>query len=135
MTETITMEMTWTTAAQIIAAALENGTSEGRQAARAELFRMARILDELNAQKHGETDASVARFDVIAGPWSDRPALGQTFATEKEADAYAEAMRGNGIEAEALPAFDAVTLTEALELAADHFGKPDLATSAAEGEQ
>jgi hypothetical protein len=42
---TIKMEMTWTAAAQIIAAALENGTGEGREAARAELMRMALILD------------------------------------------------------------------------------------------
>jgi len=47
---TIEIKMTWTTAAQIIAAALEDGTDSGKAAARAELFRMAQMLDELIAQ-------------------------------------------------------------------------------------
>lgn len=46
-TETIEYHMTWSAAAQIIAAALENGTGAGRDAARAELFRMASILDAM----------------------------------------------------------------------------------------
>lgn len=46
---TISLRMTWKAAAQIIAAALEHGTDEGRSAARAELFRMAAILDQQNA--------------------------------------------------------------------------------------
>jgi len=48
---TIKMEMTWKMAAQIIAAALENGTGAGREAARAELFRMAELLDAMNAER------------------------------------------------------------------------------------
>lgn len=52
MARTLKIEMTWKTAAQIIAAALENGTDKGRDAARAELFRMADLLDAMNdAQK------------------------------------------------------------------------------------
>lgn len=47
----IDMKPTWTQAAQIIAAALENGTDKGRDAARAELFRMASILDQITAEK------------------------------------------------------------------------------------
>ena len=42
---------TWREAAQIIALALENGTDKGRDAARAELFRMADMLDAMNAQQ------------------------------------------------------------------------------------
>jgi len=48
---TIKMDMTWTYAAKIIALALENGTETGKEAARAELYRMAEILDQLNAEK------------------------------------------------------------------------------------
>jgi len=44
---TINMRMTWRQAAQMIAAALEYGTGEGKANARAELFRMAAILDQL----------------------------------------------------------------------------------------
>jgi hypothetical protein len=43
----ISLEMTWTHAAHIIAAALENGTGEGKRLARAELFRMAAALDTM----------------------------------------------------------------------------------------
>lgn len=55
MTKTISFDMTWQTAAQIIAAALESGTDTGREAARAELFRMASILDTMRAE---QTDAA-----------------------------------------------------------------------------
>ena len=48
----IDMTPTWAEAAQIIAAALENGTPTGQEAARKELFRMAGLLDRLNAQAH-----------------------------------------------------------------------------------
>lgn len=46
----IDMTPTWRQAAQIIAAVLENGTDKGREAARAELFRMADLLDAMNAK-------------------------------------------------------------------------------------
>jgi len=51
MTRYIDMTPTWPEAARIIAAALENGTDKGRDAARAELFRMADILDALQKQQ------------------------------------------------------------------------------------
>lgn len=47
----IDLTPTWQEAATIIAAALENGTGEGREMARAELFRMAAILDGLKANQ------------------------------------------------------------------------------------
>ena len=47
----IDMTPTWRQAALIIAAALENGTGKGRDAARAELFRMADLLDQLIAEQ------------------------------------------------------------------------------------
>ena len=47
---TIKMDMNWKAAAQIMAAALENGTGKGRDMARAELFRMAGLLDAEQAQ-------------------------------------------------------------------------------------
>lgn len=51
MTRTIDLTPTWKEAAHIIAAVLENGTHEGRQAARAELFKMAEILDEMKERQ------------------------------------------------------------------------------------
>lgn len=47
----IDMTPTWPQAARIIAAALEHGTDKGRDAARAELFRMADLLDQLQAEQ------------------------------------------------------------------------------------
>lgn len=44
-TRSIDMRMTWGVAAQIIAAVLEDGTTEGKKAARAELMSMARVAD------------------------------------------------------------------------------------------
>lgn len=51
---TVRIDMTWKNAAQIIAAALENGTAQGRDAARAELFRMADLLDELKTAQQAD---------------------------------------------------------------------------------
>jgi len=51
MTRYIDMTPTWPQAARIIAAALENGTDKGRDAARAELFRMADLLDQMQQQQ------------------------------------------------------------------------------------
>lgn len=46
--EVIRLEMNWSGAAGIIAAALENGTGAGKRAAREELARMAELADERN---------------------------------------------------------------------------------------
>lgn len=65
MTRTIDLTPTWRQAAQIIAAALEHGTETGREAARAELFRMAEILDQLLAE------AKAAEASAAAGGPAD----------------------------------------------------------------
>lgn len=57
----IDLTPTWQQAAAIIAVALENGTGTGREMARAELFRMAAILDDLKAD---QTAAKAATFIV-----------------------------------------------------------------------
>ena len=46
MTRYIDITPTWTAAAEIYIAALENGTEKGKQAAREEIRRMARMLDD-----------------------------------------------------------------------------------------
>lgn len=119
---TIKIDMTWTAAAQIIAAALENGTDKGRDAARAELFRMAEILDAMR-----QTPTRLETFDVIAdGLTQPERAFGQSFATEAEATAYADKMTAAGYTAEVLPGHETVTPAEALALAADYFNDPRL---------
>ena len=50
-TETIKMDMTWSAAARIYIAALEDGTAIGKQMAREEIMRMAAILDQLKQQE------------------------------------------------------------------------------------
>lgn len=60
MTRTIDLTPTWRQAATIIAAALENGTDTGREAARAELFRMAELMDQL-------ADTADMRLGVTTG--------------------------------------------------------------------
>jgi hypothetical protein len=57
----IDLTPTWKEAAAIIAAALEGGTGTGREMARAELFRMAAILDGLKAE---QTAAEAATFII-----------------------------------------------------------------------
>ena len=54
----IDMTPTWRQAAHIIALALENGTDKGRDAARAELFRMAELLDQLKAAQNAQKEPS-----------------------------------------------------------------------------
>lgn len=44
--KTIKMQMTWADAVEIYMMALENGTDKGKDAARAEFRRMAKMLDE-----------------------------------------------------------------------------------------
>jgi len=46
-TRTITFRPTWSEAVEIYLAALENGTGDGKAAARQEVRRMAEILDSL----------------------------------------------------------------------------------------
>lgn len=46
MTRYIDMTPTWAVAVEIYIAALENGTEKGKQAAREEIRRMARMLDD-----------------------------------------------------------------------------------------
>jgi hypothetical protein len=58
MAETITIAPSWATAAHIIAAALENGTEEGRRLARLELARMARMCEALSEIRPHLIDAS-----------------------------------------------------------------------------
>lgn len=54
MQRTISFDLSWQQAANIIALALENGTGEGKAHARAELQRMAQILDHYRAAENGE---------------------------------------------------------------------------------
>ena len=49
---TVNLAPTWRKAMAIYIAALEHGTGEGREAARAELMRVADILDQQNANAH-----------------------------------------------------------------------------------
>lgn len=118
MTRTIDMTPTWPQAARIIAAALENGTGAGREAARAELFRMADILDQLHQAP------APALFEVITSRAGR--AFGQTFNNEADATAYADAMRAAGYAVDPFPAFEAVSLADALDIAADHYGDASL---------
>lgn len=132
MSRTIKMEMTWATAAQIIAAALENGTDKGRDSARAELYRMAQILDAMREQEAepdkaapaGEaTGDSVELVEVIAHhPGDESNAFGMTFHTAATAMAYARHMRRAGYRAKVSPAFYTEPTTDAaLESAARFF--------------
>ena len=47
MTETIELKLTWAYAMEIYMACLENGTEQGKQAAREELRTLARQMDAL----------------------------------------------------------------------------------------
>lgn len=137
MTEprTIQMDMTWKIAAQIIAAALENGTGTGRDAARAELFRMADLLDELHsAQQADRKEASSAAtlYEVItSNPESRQAAFGVTFTNEATATAYAERMEHHGYAADPFPAYSPEpSIAAALQSAANHFKDPRLIAGA-----
>lgn len=48
MTRTIDMTPTWEYAMKIHIMVLEDGTETGKQAAREEIFRVARVMDRLN---------------------------------------------------------------------------------------
>lgn len=128
MTRSIKIEMTWKQAAQIIAAALENGTSTGREAARAELARMADILDAMKAQEHEPTPL----WEVITHA-STGEAFGQTFDNEGKAAAYAEAMKAAGYRVDPFPEFGTQpTLAAALRQAAEFYGHPEIIEAAKE---
>lgn len=85
---TIDLAPTWTEAAQIIAAVLENGTELGRNMAREELFRLAAILDQQNA------NAPRTVFEVIASRSGN--AYGVTFSNEPAAQDYAARLAAHG---------------------------------------
>jgi len=121
----IDLTPTWPEAARIIAAALENGTGTGREMARAELFRMAAILDSLQQTQSDQTppsdDKPQGLFEVIARSGRGA-AFGQTFTEESTADSYAERLRAEGYEIDPYPAYDTQSdLATALETAADFF--------------
>lgn len=124
MSRFIDMTPTWPQAARIIAAALENGTDKGREAARTELFRMAELLDQM--QQTDDTAQDFARFDVIADGY-DRPPFGQSFATAQRANAYAATLTARGYTVDVRPAVDPVSVADALTIAAAHFDDADLA--------
>jgi len=132
MSRTIEMEMNWKTAAEIYMAALEGGTGEGWKAARAEIRRMAEMLDAMREQEAepakaapaGEaTGDSVELVEVIAHhPDDESNAFGMTFHAVTTAMAYARHMRRAGYRADVSPAFYTEPTTEAaLESAARFF--------------
>lgn len=113
---------TWRTAAQIIAAALENGTDAGREAARAELSRMADMLDALKAEQQNGT----ALWEVITEASTGQP-FGQTFGHQENAEAYAAAMRAAGYRAEVSPEFGTQpSFDAAMRSAAEFYGHPEI---------
>lgn len=63
--ETIDIKMTWTGAARIYCAALEDGTHSGKIAARDELLRLARLYDGLcdRVQELRDESDVTAEFD------------------------------------------------------------------------
>lgn len=128
-TRSIKIDMDWRTAAQIIAAALENGTDKGRDAARAELFRMAAILDDLQTQAPEADARAVHLWEVIAQPADGTlPPFGQTFADEAQAAGYARAMRRAGYRADRSPVFATQpSIAAAINEAALYFGDKALA--------
>lgn len=65
--ETIRLEMNWSGAAGIIAAALENGTGAWKRAAREELARMAELADERNRLARA-TAAALEALDSNQSP-------------------------------------------------------------------
>ena len=132
MTEprTISFDMTWTAAAQIIAAALENGTATGRDAARAELFRMAQMLDDMR-----QADAEpTTLYEIIAhAPESISSGYGVAFATAEDAASYADRLEHLGYTADRLEPWSAVPLPDGLQQAALFFSDPRIADAETDG--
>jgi hypothetical protein len=73
MSKTIDMTPTWAAIAPVIAAALEDGTEAGKDAARTELRRMAQLADRTNELAEA-LDAIIAEWE---GTDADFPALKQ----------------------------------------------------------
>ncbi len=122
MTRYIDATPTWATAAQIIAAAIENGTDTGREAARAELSRMGKMLDAMKAEQENGT----ALWEVITEASTGQP-YGQTFGHLENAEAYAAAMQAAGYRAEVSPEFGTQpSFTAAMQSAADFYGHPEI---------
>jgi hypothetical protein len=119
----IDMTPTWPEAARIIAAALENGTGAGRDAARAELFRMADVLHTLNTRQ----PEGISLWEVITEASTGQP-FGMTFTDEATATDYANAMKAAEYSANvSLPFKTQPTLDEAMDVAATFYGHPELA--------
>jgi putative hemolysin len=127
MGSTISFEMTWQTAVEILIAALEDGTGEGKKAARKEVRRMAEILDHL--KNRDAATPAIGRWDVICNNPTGI-AFGVTFGDEDQAGTYADRMAAAGYEVDRLPAFEAETSAEgALIAAAEVFADPSLISS------
>lgn len=101
MTEarTIDLSPTWPEAVEILIAALENGTSSGQAAARAEFRRMAQTLDRLANEPDDDAEAR-AVFEIITSRADGSQPYGVTVATNAAAQDYAETMRRAGYHAE-----------------------------------
>jgi len=56
-TTTIDITPTWASNMEILLMLLEKGTDQGKDEARAELRRVAKLLDQQNAQKEAKADA------------------------------------------------------------------------------
>lgn len=119
---TINIRPTWQEAMQILIAALEHGTGEGRDAARKELHRAAGILDALAADRADRLDV----FDVIANH-PDGSAYGITFSNQQAANEYARRMIAAGYEdCAVLPITARETSAAGIAEAADYFGDASL---------
>jgi len=97
MTEQRTIDLTprWADAMQIYIAALEHGTGAGRDAAREELHRVAKILDQLadeNAANADPTVGTTATIYEVLVEGDKGPPFGQTFATFDQAQEYTDKM-------------------------------------------
>lgn len=114
-TRTINLTPTWGEAARIIAAALENGTGEGRDMARQELFRMAELLEQFAQQQAEQPDL----YEVIAH--DNGAAFGLTFTNPKDADAYAKAMLKEGRTVDPYYPYSPESTLEAALASADDF--------------
>jgi len=93
---TISFKMDWKTAVEILLAALEDGTGDGKRAARKEVRRMAEILDSSTAEDEGQAQRT-SLYEVIADHTDHgTAAYGVTFTDAATAEEYAETMRRLG---------------------------------------
>lgn len=93
MTDARTTDLspTWPETVEILLAALENGRSNGKAAARAEIRRMAQILDQF----HKDQAERITIFEVITKRNRAQP-YGVTFESEEAAKGYLDHMRAAG---------------------------------------